>query len=443
MRRNRRRPWQFLLVLLTLAGCVQTSRPETRDANAPSAQLAGIDRRLSAIEQMLIAERGAATPLPPPVAVRLAPARREAAEEAGAPAGPMDRRATATVRIPPRGTPTSRPGGMQAFESDVLNLHRARSEAAAAAPRAGPVAARAAPRLELHFIDVGQGDCTLVITPNGKRLLVDCGSTTGGFDWMPVRDYIVALLDPNDPRIHALVITHPDTDHYKFLPDVLENIEVDHVYTVGPTSEFTVNGVDEWLGDFPDSRYTVLKNSDFTSSTPKRLGSIDFGNVDVFVLAANVVASSSASNARSIVLKVTFNNFDALLTGDATFATEKDIVSRFGQNPDFLDVEVLKIGHHGSETTSTSQDWADAIKPETAVVSCAFENTHGHPRRNVLNRLEGHTKSAPAHTMREYVSKSVSSDVPSYIESIYSTATNGNIVITSSGTTSFTLKFDQ
>jgi hypothetical protein len=153
------------------------------------------------------------------------------------------------------------------------------------------------------------------------------------------------------------------------------------------------------------------------------------------VLAANVPASASPTNARSIVLRVDFNEFEAILTGDATFDTEEHIAARY--DPEFLDVELLKIGHHGSSTTSTSADWAQRLRPDVAVVSAGFDNSFGHPRKTVLDRVAQFTgDNAPPHFMRWGVSSgggTVLRTRRNYTEAIFNTASNGNIVVTTNG----------
>ena len=93
----------------------------------------------------------------------------------------------------------------------------------------------------------------------------------------------------------------------------------------------------------------------------------DCGDADVFILAADIQASRSPKNARSIVVLISYGDFDVMLMGDATFDTEDAILERYPE--DWLDVEVLKIGHHGSSTTSTSLDWAETVQPKLAVAN--------------------------------------------------------------------------
>jgi glyoxylase-like metal-dependent hydrolase (beta-lactamase superfamily II) len=151
-------------------------------------------------------------------------------------------------------------------------------------------------QLEVHFIDVGQGDCTLVKCPDGRRLLIDCG-TLGNSSYQPVREYLLQHLDPSEPRVDVLVITHTDSDHYKLLRDVLANVEVGRVFAVDEPDEHHVDGIDEWLGYFAEDQYRILRFDDHVDATAEVLE--DFGDVEVLVMAANVTARSSPSNARA------------------------------------------------------------------------------------------------------------------------------------------------
>jgi beta-lactamase superfamily II metal-dependent hydrolase len=93
-----------------------------------------------------------------------------------------------------------------------------------------------AAQVELHFIYVGQGDCTLITMDDGRKILVDCGST-GGRDPEEVREYVLAQLGSN-PELDVLVVTHPDADHYNLVEAVLEGVEVHKVLHVGSTDEY-------------------------------------------------------------------------------------------------------------------------------------------------------------------------------------------------------------
>ena len=288
--------------------------------------------------------------------------------------------------------------------------------------------------LRIHFIDVGQGDCTLIECPNGQHVLVDCGSTRDG-DADEVREYLLGQLDASNPKIDLLVITHPDADHYNYLPEVLQGVAVEKLVMVGEASEHPKGGFWNWFETELYADAWILDES-YHDSTEQDSEFCGCGDADLFVLAANVEASRSANNARSIVLMVRYGEFDAILTGDATTDTEDVILERY--TPEWLDVELLKIGHHGSSTTSTSAEWLAALRPEAATVSAAYNSQYHHPRWEVLDRTAAYTDGAPAHKMRGGRRSGGSTtwqNVNDYTEAIYSTATNGTIVLTSDGDT--------
>jgi len=300
------------------------------------------------------------------------------------------------------------------------------------------LSACSADKLELHFMDVGQGDSTLVICPNGNSILIDAGGTLGPNSAEGnVREYILNHINRDQRKINTLIITHPDEDHYNFLPKVLRGVGVDKVFRVGVRNDYN-ELFRNWLSDFPTKKVIVLNQDYFNpKETPNSL--IDCGDADIFILAASINAVKSRKkekNAMSIVVMIRYGNVEAILLGDATHITENMILNRYQNN--WLDIEILKVGHHGSSTTSTSKKWADTTKPEIAIVSAGINNTYGHPRGVVIKRLEPHTQRVEPHPMRyAFVTsrrgKYKWKNLDNYRESIYSTATNGYIVIKTDG----------
>jgi beta-lactamase superfamily II metal-dependent hydrolase len=136
---------------------------------------------------------------------------------------------------------------------------------------------------------------------------------------------------------------------------------------------------------------------------------------------------------------VSYGQFNVLLTGDATFHTENAIMARYPSA--WLDVDVMKIGHHGSKWTSTSDQWADTVKAEVAIASAAFTAKHGHPADEIRSRLERHATTAQPHKMRWWYNSSQSYNDDDYAEAIYCTARSGNILVTSDGQ-SFTVEYE-
>jgi beta-lactamase superfamily II metal-dependent hydrolase len=285
--------------------------------------------------------------------------------------------------------------------------------------------------LEIHFIDVGQGDSTLIICPNGNTILVDVGSVGGG-DADAIRDYILEQLD-TERRINDLVITHPDRDHYNLIESTLAGVAVDHVLWVGEIEDHTQANFDDWLRDTTNK--TNLDSTDFDPfNNPS--DQLACGDADVFVLSAEETSGRASwrKNTMSIVLMIRYGEFEAVLTGDATTVTENVILDRY--TAAWLDVDVLKTGHHGSSTTSTGPNWATTLSPEVAVVSAGNRSQHGHPRQIVVERLEPRTNEVAVHPI-SYSSGSRPNyqwtDEQNYTEAIYSTATSGNVVITTDG----------
>ena len=288
-------------------------------------------------------------------------------------------------------------------------------------------------QLAIHFIDVGQGDSTLIVCPNGNRILVDVGSVGGG-NPDAIRDYILARLGPAN-RIHDLVITHPDRDHYNLIETTLAGVTVEHTTWIGEMAEYGQADFDDWLGAVPADRRTNLDVGDFDPMDSPNT-QLDCGGADVFVLSAEETSGPASwrRNTMSIVLMVRFGEFEAVLTGDATTATEAAILARYPT--DWLDVDVLKIGHHGSSTTSTSAAWANALQPQIAVSSAGHMSQFGHPRQVVVNRLDDHTIAVDPHPFSASTGSRPNytwSDLEDYDEGVYSTSMSGNVTVTTDG----------
>ena len=222
--------------------------------------------------------------------------------------------------------------------------------------------------LRVRFLDVGQGDAILIQTPDGVEMLVDGG---------PGSSVLRALgtVQPwYDRTLDVVVATHPDTDHLGGLVDVLARYEVANIWEVAAEHDAPAAAA--------FSKAAALENA---AVYLPQAG-------DVFLLGASTTVqifsphgdtTNWQSNNASIVLKVQYGDIGFLLSGDAPTSIEDYLAGAYGVG---LEAEVLKLGHHGSKT-STSDIWLDAVTPEYAVVSAGLGNRYGHPNQDVMGRV--------------------------------------------------------
>lgn len=225
--------------------------------------------------------------------------------------------------------------------------------------------------LLVAFLDVGQGDSIYIEAPNGNQLLVD-----GGSNKQVLRE-LSEVMPYYDRSIDVLLATHPDGDHIGGLIGVLESYEVESVIESGVVSDTNVNKV---------FQERVKKEGAEHIFARRGMNIVLDGESEVYLTVlfpdyADV--SNWDSNAASVVAKLTYGETSFLLTGDSPKEIEEYLVSLDGRN---LDVDVLKLGHHGSRTSS-SASFLSAASPTYAVISAGKDNRYGHPHRDVLQSL--------------------------------------------------------
>ena len=230
--------------------------------------------------------------------------------------------------------------------------------------------------LEIHAIDVGQGDAFAIRTPAGRWLLVDTGPRTARSD--AGRDRVVPyLLGRGARRLEALILTHPDADHIGGAEAVLEAFDVGLVIDPGLPA-----GKDTFI-----DLLAAARRADQRWIAGREGITFDVDRVQITMLFpfAHIDPSSDA-NDNSVVFRLAFGTFAALFLGDAPMAIEDALVERHGAG---LGAAVLKVGHHGSRT-STGDALLAAARPTVALVSAGRRNRYGHPNPGVLRRLERH-----------------------------------------------------
>lgn len=223
--------------------------------------------------------------------------------------------------------------------------------------------------LTVRYIDVGQGDCQLITFPNGKNMLIDAG-TTDAEKTLP--QYLQSL---GIGKIDYVIGTHPHEDHIGGLDAVINSFDIGEVYM--PKATTTTKTYKDVL--------LAVKNKGL-SINPALGGKtiIDSNSLKAEILAPNSEKYDSLNN-YSIVLKIQYGDTSFMFTGDAEKLSEKEILNKFGTNK--LKSDVLKMGHHGS-STSSSNEFFNTVAPSFAVISCGKDNEYGHPHKEIQNLLE-------------------------------------------------------
>lgn len=220
----------------------------------------------------------------------------------------------------------------------------------------------------VDFVDVGQGDCTLIRTADAV-ILVDAGEAG-------TADTVVSYLkEKGIKNIDCCIATHPHSDHIGALYRIFEEFSVDTVLLPDIPDELipTTSTYEKFLDGLENVKNII----------PAGAGdNFDFGSLNLDILGP--VKEYDDLNQMSLVSKVSFGNTSVMLTGDAETPAETDMLKK--RNVDYS-ADILKVGHHGSKT-STSEKWLKAVHPQFAVVSCGLDNDYGHPHKNIVNRLE-------------------------------------------------------
>ncbi len=218
------------------------------------------------------------------------------------------------------------------------------------------------------YLDVGQGDSTFIESPSGVQMLID-----GGPDGSVLRK-LSKTMSFFDKSIDILLVTHTDQDHIAGLVNVLKRYDIGTVIITENKNETPVS---------KNLRYLIQEES--SNVVYARGGqTIDFGGGSFFnILFPDRNTELLESNMASIVIQLIYGETKFIFTGDAPQSIEKYLVFIY---KDFLNSDVLKVGHHGSKT-STSQIFVDSVNPRYAIISSGKNNRYGHPNKETLDIL--------------------------------------------------------
>ena len=223
--------------------------------------------------------------------------------------------------------------------------------------------------LTVAFLDVGQGDAIFVETPDGVQMLID-----GGPDSAVLRE-LGKQISVSDRDLDVVLATHSDKDHIGGLVDVLERYEVENIVTTNNQNDTTVAQV------FSEE-VTREKSNIYLANYGQQLAL--GASTSLLILSPIGDVTDWESNTASIVTQLRYGDIEFMLTGDAPISIEEYLSRTFGKN---LESEVLKLGHHGSRTSS-GEIFLDTVKPNFGIVSAGKDNTYGHPHGEVVENLQ-------------------------------------------------------
>lgn len=254
--------------------------------------------------------------------------------------------------------------------------------------------------LNVHFINVGQGDAIYIEFPDGKDMLIDGGRQFGTSTVTDVLDYLKLVDD--DRNLTYLMVTHPDYDHFSMLTKVIEYYDVDNFYL--PYAD-----VDDWKGStdpdkdkFADAPAKIDTSSycSFLKAAVEEPDANIFLNLDIFeieglcddisfvfyALSEEEYAElpKAERNDMSPVGILEYKGYQIVFTGDAA----EDATQNYLDDSPTVDCDLLKVAHHGSSTEgSNSAEFLNDVSCEYAVISCGKDNSYNHPHTELMDRL--------------------------------------------------------
>lgn len=223
--------------------------------------------------------------------------------------------------------------------------------------------------LKVYIIDVGQGDSILIQTPLGKNILIDTGPRSANIDSK------IKEITGNTKTIDVVLLTHPDADHIGGILEIIKEYTI--VTLVEPFSISSSNLFRSFHDSIKENTSRIIGYEDIVVSIEE--------DIILFILSPPKAVKTKETNNMSLVSILTYKDTCFFFTGDADSEIESYIISRYKR--DFLDCQVLKAGHHGSDS-STSDAFLEVVNPFWTVLSYGKDNPYGHPTTRVLNSIK-------------------------------------------------------
>ena len=227
--------------------------------------------------------------------------------------------------------------------------------------------------LKIYFIDVGQGDSTLIVTNENKSILIDGGGSETGDYNVGENVLLPYLLDRGVVKIDYMIFSHFDADHAQGLEYVLEHLKVSNVILSRQVIENDIYKKVVELANKRNTRLIFVKAGDL----------INLGDVKIYILhPQNELMEDNPMNNNSVVCRLEYRGFSMLFTGDIEKEAEELIINKNL----YLKADILKVAHHGSRSSSI-QDFLNKVKPKIALIGVGENNRYGHPNVEVLDRF--------------------------------------------------------
>lgn len=233
--------------------------------------------------------------------------------------------------------------------------------------------------VEIYFLDVGQGDSTIIRTAKNKTIVIDGGEgEKSGFDYGK-NVLFPFLINKGVRKIDFLIFSHFDSDHCGGLIYLLENIKVDNIL-IG--KQFEKNENLEYIVNLANKKHVKI----IELQAGNKINIEKNSSLEILWPSETENISENSINNNSLVCKFVYKNFSMLLTGDIESIAEEKLLGKY-KNTNRLNANILKIAHHGSKTSSI-QEFLDEVNPKIALIGVGRKNKFGHPNQEVLERLK-------------------------------------------------------
>jgi len=229
------------------------------------------------------------------------------------------------------------------------------------------------PELRVTIFDVGQGDAAHIQTPNGKHILIDAGIWSPGFN-SGESVILPYLKEAGIEKLDAVILSHPHADHIGGILSLINGIEIETIYNSGYEYESNLYKNYLSLAQSKDIKILSVNSGDHLEIDPALL---------ILVLGPEGQRFNNDPNQHSVIVKLIYGKSEFLFTGDAGEDQEHRLIENYGE---LLDTDFLKVGHHGSRTSS-GREFLKEVTPEISVVSLAERNRFKHPHPEAILRI--------------------------------------------------------